>query len=111
MAPFARNVKPVAQTIVTINCNTPTSKPNLICIRPPTFGSIGIGPLGAKRFAYRVDCDDANFPDICKSGEPGDVTNKLGLSRRSYESIRIENKLLIIHLFYPFLLIENLLSK
>lgn len=88
-APFALSVKPAAQIIVTINCVVPTSKPNFNCIRPPIFGSINIGPPGAKRFAYRVD--DAAAPRLI-SGEPGEVTKTLGLSRRSYVSkIKAEN--------------------
>ena len=88
-APFALSVNPVAQMIVTINCSWPGSKPNLICIRPPTFGSINTGPPGVNRFAYRTLVLDAwppARPELCRSGEPGDVTKTLGLSRRSYVS-------------------------
>lgn len=84
-APFALSVNPAAQIIVTINCNVPGSKPNFNCIRPPIFGSINNGPPGVKRFAYRVELDDVAAPRLI-SGEPGDVTKTLGLSRRSYVS-------------------------
>lgn len=84
-APFALSVKPAAQIIVTMNCNVPASKPNFNCIRPPIFGSINNGPPGVKRLTYRVEPDDVAAPRLI-SGEPGDVTKTLGLSRRSYVS-------------------------
>lgn len=62
--------------IVRINCNVPGSKPSLICIRPPTFDS----PT-AERFEIRAP--DADASPAIRSGELGDVTRTLGLSRRS----------------------------
>lgn len=59
----------------------PGSKPNLICIRPPTFESPTTVPDVDKRFEYRAP--DADAPLATRSGELGDVTRTLGLSRRS----------------------------
>lgn len=80
--PLDRNVSPAAQMIVTINRNVLVSKPNLICIRPP-MSVLAIGPPGVRRFEYRLafDC----FP-VMQSGDPGDVTSRLGLSPLSYVS-------------------------
>lgn len=96
VAPFARYVKPVAQMIVRINCNVPGSKPNLICMRPPIFESAETGPPAVKRLWYRDDAADA--PLATRSGELGDVTKTLGLSRRSYASISPNERISFINI-------------
>lgn len=89
-----RWVRPAAHTRVTISCKLALSKPNFTCMRPPIFG-LKAGPepapgtAGTNRFEYLLGpplTDEHRF-ELCKSGDPGEVTSTLGLSLLSYDSV------------------------